>query len=519
MGYVSRDIAVITEPGIVTLSGVPNFVQFASKPSTKTYTILDIMINDGITPDNSHISITDATGVVHNYRGTDNVDDVDGSTFYISGDISDTAENFRQVLLSNNWFRAHFRVVIPFVWDGTTPRNGSVLSIKSKGAGTDFNITVDAPDDNAYTVAWISQTSLDNDSISGEAPTAEIELDIYVNHGVPLGRDDRPINPDELGTYVTSLQKTYAGVPVWFDLNALFARYGGYNLPPDAPGWFDVGTAQAYRFLAKIKGANSFYFYQSNALYALNGHGSVGDSLAPYIYADNTIRLLTNKPRTPYIRGQKEYLNFIYSEHPVYYTLRVAYRAYSTSETYLGTVYGHEKAHTGFAVVNTCVLDIDAVLDKYPTAGVIRVALVRDTDVVSNDLEYTVRPDHLHTLRQFSFLNRLGGWDAFNFDAGVKDEIKPSVETYDKALTPSYNKGDSAEMVYNTVLADTYTIEGAPVTDEVAVWLKELAASRVILDGDGNYIILEDFTLQITDADKNMQKPIIKYHYDRALYK
>lgn len=649
MGFVSKDIAVITEPDIVTLSAVPNFVQFASKPASKTYLEVDIHVNInsgfnrlnpntvtdhtaayppngdirpndnlGITayieadasnlytllnrntnlgegyivfyydanrvmlgydstgplsswsfttppkcryvrlditspsfasgisfanfglfrssnpewqPFNTaytnvsaltQIRITDASGAIHTYRGTINAEDVGGSTFYIASETSDTAENLRQVLLADKWFSSNFEAVIPFDWTGNTSRNGSILNIKSKGAGTDFNISIVAPNNTgniAYTITWLNQTSVNNDSISGEASTAEIDIDIYTDPDVFLGSDDRPITPAKIGTYATTMQKTYAGSPVWFELNALFSQYGSYNRPPGTSGWFDTGTSRTYRFTAKVKAINSFYFYQSNALYVLHGYGPVSEDLdlSQYVYNDNTVKLLTNKPRTPYIRGQKEYLNFIFSDpqrgvsQPINFTLRIAYRAYTTSDNYIGTVYSDEKARADFAIVNTCQLNIDTVLDQYPTAGIIRVALARGTALVSNDLEYVVRPDCLHTLRQFSFINRLGGWDAFNFDAGIKDEIKPSVETYNKTLTPSYQKGDSVETVYNTTLANTFTIEGAPVTDDVAAWLKELAAARVILDNDGNYIIIEDFTLQVTAANKNMQKPTIKY--------
>lgn len=527
MGFVSKDIAVITEPDIVTLSAVPNFVQFASKPASKTYLEVNIQVNvtsstSGVIPSLTLIRITDTSGAIHTYRGTTNAEDVGGSTFYVSTDTSDTAENLRQVLLADKWFSANFEAVIPFVWDSGNPRNGAVLNIKSKGAGTDFNITIDAPNNTgnvAYTITWVNQTSRNRDSISGEASTAEIDLDIYTDPDVFLGQDDRPITPAKIGTYATTMQKTYAGSPVWFELNALFSQYGGYNRPSGTSGWFDTGTSRTYRFTAKVKAINSFYFYQSNALYVLHGYGPASEDpdLSQYVYNESTIKLLTDKPRTPYIRGQREYLNFIFSDpqrgvsQPIDFTLRIAYRAYTTSDNYLGTVYGQEKARADFAVVNTCQLDIDAVLDQYPTAGIIRVALARGTALVSNDLEYTIRPECLHTLQQFSFINRLGGWDAFNFDAGIKDEIKPSVETYIKTLTPSYQKGDSIETVYNTTLANTFTIEGAPITDDVAAWLKELAAARVILDNDGNYIIIEDFTLQVTAANKNMQKPTIKY--------
>jgi len=521
-GYIVKDIADITEPETITLSEVPNFVQFTGKPASKTYTEIKIQVNKGITPVNSLLRITDASGIVRTYRGTTDAAEAGGSVFYVSGIPSETAENLRQALLTDSWFGANFHVTIPFFSNMADVYGGAVLWIKSKGAGTDFNIKIEAPanaNNTAYTIDRVNPASINNDSISGEASTAEIDLDIYVNpaYGGP------PTKPDNMGTYLITLRKTYAGSPVWFELNSLFSRYGGCNLPAGSPGWFDTGTLTAYRFTAKIKAVNSFYFYASDVLYVLNGYGSVFDDrdMSEYVLtvSGDFVKLLTDKPRTPYVRGQKEYLNFIVFERPaINRFLRVAYRAYGTGGDYLGTVYGPEKDLPGFSSVNTCVLDIDTVLDRYPAAGVIRVALARYTanvsapyKQVSNDLEYTVRPGCLHTLRQFSFINRLGGWDAFNFDADVKEEIKPSVETYDKTVTPSSRKGDGIETVYNTTLSDIFTVEGAPVTDETAVWLKELAAAHVILDNDGNRVIIEDFALQVTGADKNMHKPTIKY--------
>lgn len=519
MGYVSKDIAVITEPGIVSLSAVPNFVQFASKPAVKTY--LEISIRVDVTPSTQGdipvltvLQITDPSGTAHTFNGTPHTENVGGSTFYVAIDTADTAENLRLALLSDKWFAANYEVQIPFVWQSGSTANGSTLIIKSKGAGTDFNISISAPNDTggeAYTITNVSPLSVNNDSISGEASTVEINLDIYIDPDVKLGQDDRPLASSKIGAYVTTLQKTYAGVPLWFELNALFSQYAGYNRPPDSFGWFDAGTLRTYRFTAKVKGLNSFYFYQSNALFVLHGRTPVWDApdLSQCVYDGGTVQLLTNKPRTPYVRGQREYLNFILSDQPAGFALQIAYRAYSTSDNHLGTVY--DQAGTDFAIVNTCGLDIDAVLDQFPTAGIVRVALARGEEIISNDLEYTIRPECLHALRQFSFINYLGGWDTFNFDAGVKDEIKPKAETYNKTITPAYAKGDSVETVYDTTLSNTFTVEGAPVTDEAATWLKELAASRVVLDGEGKYIIVEELTLQVTAANKNMQKPTIKY--------
>jgi hypothetical protein len=164
-----------------------------------------------------------------------------------------------------------------------------------------------------------------------------------------------------------------------------------------------------------------------------------------------------------------------------------------------------------FSIINTCVLDIDTVLDAYPKTGIIKVSLARGSSIISNDLEYYILPDCLHTLQQMTFLNRLGGWDNFNFDADITDEIKPSNTTFNKTITPAYQIGDSQETVYSTSLANPFTIVGAPVSDSVADWLKELAAARVLLNNNGEYIIIEDFELKKDPKTKNMHIPTIKF--------
>lgn len=465
---------------------------------------------------------TEPSGAVHTFKGTVDVEEVGGQVFYIAPDNADTAENIRQVLIANRWINANMEIRIPPVWSGGAVNNGTTINIESKGAGAEYNVKITAPNntgDVAYLITPINTNSVNGDSISGEAATAEIELDIYTDAEVFLGSDDRPVTPETLGHLTTTLSKTYAGVPLWFELNSLFSQYAAFNIPPNVPGWFNTGTARTYRFIAKKRGVNNFSFYQSNALYVLNGYGYPSENLdlAEYTYVDGPIKLLTNKPRTTYVRGQKEFLNFIFSDPqrgistPTEFSLRPVYRVFSTSDTFLGVLYGPAKTRANFDMVNTCILDIDAVLDAYPKAGIVRVALARGTALVSNDLEYEIRPECLHLLNQVVFLNRLGGWDAFNFNAGSRGESKPSLETYSKTLTPGFKKGESIETVYSSALANTTTIEGAPVTDAVAEWLKELAAARVVLDSEGNYLIKEDFTIPINDTGVNMRVPTIKY--------
>lgn len=470
----------------------------------------------------SVLNIIEPGGAVHSFYGTEDATLVGGAVYFVAQSIADTAENLRQALLTDPWVAANFELKIPFVYDGANATNGNTLSLVSLGYGAEYNTTITAPGNAAniaYTITIVNALSQNGDSISGEASTIEISLDVYTDPPVFLGADDAPKDAAALGTFAISLSKTYSGDPLWFDVNGPFSQYGAFNTPPSARGWFNTGTLQAYRFVARITGINNYSFYVSNALYVLQGYGLASDpiDLTDYTYVDEKIKLLTNKPRTIYVKGQTEYLNFLFSDvdHGASYvpnwTLQILYRAYTTTDQFIGSGTSDPIARQSLNMVNTCVLRIDDILAAFPNAGIIRVALARGSATISEDLEYTIRPSSLHTLNQFSFLNRLGGWDAFNFDASPTEDLKATFDTYFKAVTPAHTKSDGIETAYAAQLGIPLTIVGAPVTDDVAEWLKELAASTTVLDGDGNYIIKTDFTLPTSDTQANMQIPTMKY--------
>lgn len=135
MGYLTKDIAEITEPKLISLSGVPNFVQFANKPlGEKTYQELMIEVNQGITQfEGSLIYIYDKDNVLHWFIGVTDSDKAGtyengGLQFYLSSDLSVSAENFRQALLSESWFSDYYDVTIPFNQNGSEIKNGTKLS-------------------------------------------------------------------------------------------------------------------------------------------------------------------------------------------------------------------------------------------------------------------------------------------------------------------------------------------------------------------------------------------------------
>lgn len=492
-----------------------NNAEFTLNP-TLTVNGVNVLVRDWAAY--SRLTITEATGMAHLFSGTSNRSDVGGSVYYIAASRADTAENLRQALLSDKWVAANFEVRIPSIWSNDTVSNGETVNIRSKGAGDEYNIDITGLA-SAYNIEWINEVSQNNDSISGEASSVEISLDVYVDPPVFLGATDRPTTSELLGTFALSLSKTYTGEPVWFDINAPFARSGRYNIPSSSPGWFDTGTIRAARFVARVAGVDNFAFYISNALYMVNGYSYHSDpvDIEDYVYDNRKIKLLTNKPRTTYMRGQREYLNFILSDMNRGVTgapdwaVYILYRAYDSVGNYLGNWQSDAVNRTTLSMVNTCSLRIDEVLDNYPLAGLIKVSLAREGAIISSDLEYTIRPQELHTLNQFTFLNKLGGWDSFNFDAPTMEDTRVAFDTFTRTVTPEHTKSEGVESAYAARLDVPLSVTGAPVTDEVAEWLKELAASLVVLDSAGNYIIKTEFTLPTSEGAKNMQVPAMRY--------
>lgn len=523
MGYITKDIANITEPKTVSLAGSPNFVTFASKAAAKTYIDVDIQIV--ATPATTDVGLRtvlrvyEAGGTLHELRGTTDPEEVGGAVFYVAADTADTAENLREALLAIDWIEANFEVRIPSKWTGGDVVNGDVVNLRGKNAGADFRLNITAPNNtagSAYVITWTSNVSNDGDTLKGNAGAVEVELDVYENPDTFLGADDRPLDENKLGRHVLTLQKTYTGAPVWFDVNGPFSRYGGFNRP-SAAGWFNTGTAKAFRFIAKVRAINSSAFYISNTLFAVNGFSRLTDpvDMTEFIFSESTFKLLTAAPTLPYVLGQKAYLNFLYSDQQrgqsgaVYPQITVAYSVYSRAGNYIGRVFRHATTGAALYVVNSVALDVSSVVELYPLAGEVRVAVAQDGAIVSNEITFRILPVCLHILREFTFLNRWGGWDVFNFDAAESEEIKRNAQTFSKTTTP--DSVDGPENVYGVTVQDTFTVEGSPVSGEVATWLKEFAASPVILDNKGRQIIIEDFTLNITDTANNMHVPTIKY--------
>lgn len=502
MGYILKDIAEITEPARVSLSGLPNFIQIASKTSGGTRYEVRIAPTS---PTVVLVTIQDGGGGIRALQGTTDPEAVEGSVFFISTDPLETAENLKAALLNDNYIFANYDVYSDISWNAGAPTVNGVV-VRAKDIGTEFNLTVTGA---GATVTAIS-AGTSTDSIRGSEPIVEVAVDLYREDAGQYIHTAAPAG--SLGAPIITLSKSYNGLPIWFDLNGIAAQNLAFNPPTEALGdWFDTGTLVAYRALVRKGNHTQTPFYISEILYALTGYGYLESTreLLPYAYTSAPVKTLTEKPVTPYVMGQTEYITFLLGAPLTGKQLNVLLRAYDGKGTYLGSATVGAVNASQLHAVNTYAFTFDGLLSSYPNAVKVTASVTLNGALITLPQEYEVRPDCLHSLNEFYFLNRLGGWDTFNFDGSTVEENKPVNETFKRTVTPDYNKAQGVEATYLADLETVYTVQGAPVGEDVAEWLKQLLAAKVILDMDGRRILIEDFTLRVTAGD--MSIPTIKY--------
>ena len=97
---------------------------------------------------------------------------------------------------------------------------------------------------------------------------------------------------------------------------------------------------------------------------------------------------------------------------------------------------------------------------------------------VSETRSYVIN-DNCSTYDNFRliFLNRVGGWDYFNFTMDSKKSVKIKRTEYNKILDWDYSIGDRGKTILATKAEDSYTIESNWITEKDSIWLEELLTS------------------------------------------
>lgn len=499
-------------------------------------------------------------GIERWFQGIDPIMKLSGAyetsdyTYELSEDPIQTAQNLKEALLRCPYVRDNFKVSSPINLDENTGfvEQISVVNLESLSAGKRFNFEIvlnkEKTDDNnaeydEYKKRFDSfaliklpdYDSVNPDTINEGAEACEIQIDMYADTGLFLGQDDRP-DTDDLGSYVTTLTKTYFNQPVWFDLNSIQTKkykppFGAIDSESelqksDAGVWFDAATYSDRRFVAKrVTSAMSESFYYSPVLYTLTGYERNLDQndIEKYVYdvsaavaPDKLVRPLTLQPDLSHVRGQIQYFNFVLKDRDHannQSNLGLEYELLSQSGALLDTVTDHQQAASQLNVVNTIALDIDRFADQYANLGIVRVRLCRDGQRVSEPLTLNIQPSYLYRVHDFVFLNLLGGWSSFNFGDQDQLDFKTTSTTFFRNQTPSSTRSSSIETVYSKAVEERFVVRTQPITLATADWLKEISTSIAVFERKSQrYVVVDELNVKYTSQD-NFVRLEMKYHY------
>ena len=563
-------------PAKVSLVGNPNYIEFSSKATgaNKPVEIQLEITGSGwvfiknevngikIYENRSKFTIIEQqTGAKHEFEGTSNTDEIKPGVFYMGPFSQYTgsswnyerdkmAESLKNCLLENEFINRNFDVSIPYKNTGGTIGKGEIIYIKSKGYGLEYAFEIDLfkygenqdGEDIRTRFFTIHGNPLDtasNDTIGEGYSNVEIQIELYKDTGIFLGEDDNPAN-NSMGSLAMTLTKAYSYSPIWFNLNILENN----KIPADfltAEDWVNTCTVNNFRFTARrvISGKNYYdksLFYYSPVLYAITGSRRTLESndLADYVFdtaerLKNTeeiekVKPLSNQPPLFHIKGQTQYFNFILSdaEHSVNiskeYQLGIVFKIYSQSGRLIADEYDHFKARQNFNEVNTVRLNLDKAIEGYENAGKVEAYLAyRYADevpvVVSKPLIFNILPECLHKVKDFAFLNSLGGWSSFNFPGTEQTEFKTEANTIFKTQTPHYSVSSEIESVYNKNVTEQFTEQTMPITLEACNWLKELSASKAVYElSTKRYVIVDEMNIKPNTKDALFRLDM-KYHY------
>lgn len=534
MGYITRNIAKIKEPDVMSLTSNPNYVVFESRTTTsntKNVTFaLEVKGNPAEITDpkqQTQFEITDNTNTPYLFYGTKNETEVSDRVFSLATDKAVLAENIRACLLQNLYIKRNFNLIIPLTSSGTA--NGTVIQFIPKGIGKQYSFGfTNKATAGFYNLPQGAPTYItNNDSINNDKGKCEIELDIYNNTGIFPGCDDGIT----FGQPVISLSKAYTNRPLWFDVNAVMSNQKNYsNAFLESDGWCDTGTVCDMRFVAKrFDGLDHETFYISDILYMLTGYNRnleqtklIDTQQTGYVYdavKSNMIRPLTRQPWLTHIEGQTQYFNFVLSDarhNEYYYDIDICYTLKSQSGIGLGTVRAHKQKGNLLHVVNTVRLDIDSVIAGHANGdrvGRVEVSLYRGDTCISEPLTFHILPGCLYKVNDFAFLNSMGGWSSFNFGYSEQTEFKTKANVISKTQTPASGISSEIESVFNKTVEEQFTVQTMPMKAEVAEWLKEMSASIAVYElSTKRYIIVDDLDIKHNTKD-DLFTIQMKYHY------
>lgn len=120
-----------------------------------------------------------------------------------------------------------------------------------------------------------------------------------------------------------------------------------------------------------------------------------------------------------------------------------------------------------------------------------------------------------YTTVRVQFLNRLGGWDYFNFNLVSKKTIDITRNTYKKVLPYNYSIGDRQTTIIDMDGTLNYELNSDWVGDATSTWLEELVTSNEIymIDSNGNARPVQMVENSV-EVKKQVNEKLFNYTYN-----
>ncbi|KAA6334835.1 hypothetical protein EZS27_016877 [termite gut metagenome] len=342
-----------------------------------------------------------------------------------------------------------------------------------------------------------------------------------------------------INTFVIDLSKKFLTLnksndgDIYFNLNGVLLKRIGYKIDfLNSEDWVDTGTIIPYAINAYTKHTDGTRTFVDNAFtFTINGYtrsleGNNMETLG-YVYnvqTDNTVKLLTSQPTKQYVNGQTEFINFILKDSThgsgTNFNFGILYTYYTFSNKLITTCLKHQKGKNDLNNINTVKLnpDISSIEEEnQKQVGYFTVSLMKEEQVISNELRYNVFSDCFNSVNDFAFLNRLGGWESFNFNGETSQELKTKRNTIFKNQSYSYTVSDQIESVNNVFGEESYSVKSNFISKEIMEWLKEFAMSKAVYElATKRYIVVDDFDISF-NSQKSKYQVEMKYHYSDTI--
>lgn len=302
-----------------------------------------------------------------------------------------------------------------------------------------------------------------------------------------------------------------------FDMHRIFESYVGSDFDKDTAGfalnshsWVKGTIKISEEYSATPADTVAQHSLSQFSLYAINvalenSIEALAFNVNDYYVNSSTGKFLTNAPRTQYIgRTQKAFLHFLNYPSNVNgkvsgYTMKIKtyLNGVNIDSDSVTTPYDTISDPNGFQRVSVGADYVNSLIGLPGAGGYYTIQLFNNNNVASSEL-FTFYLDDTctkYTTYRLHFLNKLGGFDAYNFR--LKDTLNTDIvrTTYER-MPGTFSAGDfnikqTDRGVVTTDLkyTDRITVNSDWLTNAEFVWLKELFTSPEIYweDEIGNF--------------------------------